>query len=256
MSKSSKAKSYGWKPDLPDLRDVKFSLVYRIPAKLPAKADLRAMCPPVEDQGQLGSCTAHALTGALETLENKDKLPLVQMSRLFVYYNERSLEHTVSSDSGAMIRDGIKTLAKQGCCVESKWPYAAARFAAKPTPACYRDGLEHQITSYQRIDTVDQMRACLAAGFPFVFGFTVYESFESQAVAKSGIVNMPKKTERSLGGHAVLAVGYDDKAKRFTVRNSWGPGWGIKGYFTIPYSYLASRDLSDDFWTIRRGEKM
>jgi C1A family cysteine protease len=67
---------------------------------------------------------------------------------------------------------------------------------------------------------------------------------------------MPKKTERTLGGHAVLAVGYDDKAKRFTVRNSWGPGWGIKGYFTIPYAYLASRDLADDFWTIRRGEKM
>ncbi len=247
---------YGWKPDFPDHRDVKFSLVYRVPAKLPAKTDLRAICPPVEDQGQLGSCTAHALTGALETLENKDRLPLVQMSRLFVYYNERSLEHTVSQDAGAMIRDGIKTLAKQGCCAESKWPYVISKFASKPGAACFKDGLEHQITSYQRIATVDQMRACLAAGFPFVFGFTVYESFESQAVAKTGTVNMPKKTEATLGGHAVLAVGYDDKAKRFTVRNSWGPGWGIKGYFTIPYAYLASRDLADDFWTIRRGERI
>jgi C1A family cysteine protease len=235
---------------------VRFSLVYRVPATLPARADLRPICPPVEDQGQLGSCTAHALTGALETLENKDKLPLVQMSRLFVYYNERAIEHTITQDSGAMVRDGIKALVKQGCCAESKWPYAVSKFTSKPTAACYKDGMDHQITSYQRIDTLDQMRACLAAGFPFVFGFTVYESFESQAVAKTGTVNMPKTTERPLGGHAVLAVGYDDKAKRFTVRNSWGPGWGIKGYFTVPYAYLESRDLADDFWTIRRGEKM
>jgi C1A family cysteine protease len=251
-----KPRPYGWKPDLPDQRDVRYSLVYRVPAKLPAKADLRAMCPPVEDQGQLGSCTAHALTGALETLENMDRLPLVQMSRLFVYYNERAIEHTVAQDSGAMIRDGIKTLVKQGCCAESWWPYVISKFTSKPAAACYKDGLEHQITSYQRIDTLDQMRACLAAGFPFVFGFTVYESFESQAVAKTGKVSMPKKTERTLGGHAVLAVGYDDKAKRFTVRNSWGPDWGIEGYFSMPYAYLASRDLADDLWTIRRGKKM
>jgi C1A family cysteine protease len=256
MRISKNSRPYGWKPDLPDQRDMRYSLVYRVPAKLPAKADLRPICPPVEDQGQLGSCTAHALTGALETLENMDRLPLVQMSRLFVYYNERAIEHTVAQDSGAMIRDGIKTLVKQGCCAESRWPYVISKFKSKPAPACYKDGLEHQITSYQRIDTLDQMRACLAAGFPFVFGFTVYESFESQAVAKTGKVSMPKKTERTLGGHAVLAVGYDDKAKRFTVRNSWGPDWGIEGYFSMPYAYLASRDLADDLWTIRRGKKM
>jgi C1A family cysteine protease len=218
--------------------------------------DLRPICPPVEDQGQLGSCTAHALTGALEVLESKDKLPVVQMSRLFVYYNEREIEHTVSSDSGAMIRDGIKSLVKQGACTEAKWPYVIPKFKSKPGAACFEDGLDHQVTSYQRIDTLDQMRACLAEGFPFVFGFTVYESFESQAVAKTGKVNMPGKSERTLGGHAVLAVGYDDARKRFTVRNSWGPNWGIKGYFTMPYEYLESRDLSDDFWTIRRGEEM
>ncbi len=247
---------YGWKPDIPDQRDLRYAAFYKIPRKLPPKADLRSLCPAVEDQGDLGSCTAHALTGALEVLERINGLPVEQMSRLFVYYNERALENSISSDSGAMLRDGIKTLVKQGACTEKKWPYVIAKFKAKPTPACFKEALDHQITDYQRIDTVDQMRACLADGFPFVFGFSVYESFETQAVAKTGNAPMPKPKERMLGGHAVLGVGYDDTKKRFIVRNSWGPDWGIKGYFTMPYEYLTSRDLSDDFWTIRRGELM
>ena len=155
-----------------------------------------------------------------------------------------------------MIRDGIKTLAKQGVCSEKQWPYKMSKYAVKPGPACYKQGLNHQITSYHRINTLDEMRACLAEGFPFVFGFTVYESFESQQVAKTGIVDMPKPGEKTLGGHAVMAVGYNDKQKRFIVRNSWGEDWGVKGYFTMPYDYVADRNLSDDFWTIRRGENM
>jgi C1A family cysteine protease len=249
-------RSYGWVPDLPDQRDLRYGAIYRIPKKLPARTDLRRLCPPVEDQGELGSCTAHALTGALEVLEKKDGLAVAHMSRLFVYYNERALEHTVSQDSGAMLRDGIKTLVKQGCCTEPKWPYRIAKFKAKPGAVCYKEAANHQVTSYQRIDTLDQMRACLAEGYPFVFGFTVYESFETQAVAKSGTVGMPGKRERALGGHAVLAVGYNDKQKRLLVRNSWGTNWGQKGYFTMPYAYVKSRDLADDFWTIRKGEKM
>ena len=247
---------YGWMPDLPDQRDYKFSAVYKIPAKLPASVDLRSQCPPVEDQGNLGSCTANALAGALEFLELKDNVKYADLSRLFIYYNERVIEHTVSSDSGAMLRDGIKTLAKQGVCAEAKWPYVIALFTKKPSAACYTDASNHQITSYQRLSTVDEMSSCLADGYPFVFGFTVYESFESAVVAQTGTVNMPKPGEKTLGGHAVVAVGYNDKQKRFTIRNSWGPGWGKKGYFTMPYSYLDNRDLSDDFWTIRRGELM
>jgi C1A family cysteine protease len=189
-------------------------------------------------------------------LEKKDKVSFVDMSRLFIYYNERVIEHSVDSDSGAMIRDGIKSLKKQGVCSEKSWPYVISKFTVKPNVACYKEALNHQITSYHRITTLDDMRQCLAEGFPFVFGFTVYESFESQTVAKNGIVNMPKSNEKVLGGHAVLAVGYNEKDKRFIVRNSWGTSWGIKGYFTMPYDYLSDRNLSDDFWTIRSAEAM
>jgi C1A family cysteine protease len=247
---------YGWVPDLPDKRDIMYSAVRRVPGKLPKSVDLRKFCPAVEDQGNLGSCTANALVGTLEFLEIRDKVTFEDLSRLFIYYNERVIEHTINSDSGAMIRDGIKTLKKQGVCSENIWPYNISKFTRKPDAACYKDALNHQIEAYQRLEKVDEMRGCLASGFPFVFGFTVYESFESAAVAKTGTVNMPKKSERVLGGHAVVAVGYNDTKKRFIVRNSWGVNWGQKGYFTMPYDYLADRNLSDDIWTIQRAENM
>jgi C1A family cysteine protease len=252
----TKKPGYGWVPDVPDQRDLMYGAVRPVPPTLPPHVDLRPTCPPVEDQGNLGSCTANALAGALEFLERKDNVSFIDVSRLFIYYDERVIENTVKSDSGAMLRDGIKTLAKQGVCSEKKWPYVVSKFAAKPTAACYKEALQHQITSYNRIVTVDEMRTCLAEGFPFVFGFTVYESFESQQVAQTGIVQLPQTGERTLGGHAVLGVGYDDATKRFIVRNSWGTGWGQQGYFTMPYDYLSNRNLSDDFWTVRRGENI
>jgi C1A family cysteine protease len=247
---------FGWIPDRPDQRDLMFSAVYKPIPKLPTSVDLQATFSAVEDQGSLGSCTANALVGALEFLENKDQVPFTDLSRLFIYYNERVIEHTVGSDSGAMLRDGIKTLAKQGVCSEKKWPYVISKFKSKPTKACYTDAAQHLITSYQRVRTLDDMRSCLAAGYPFVFGFTVYESFESSQVAKTGVVPMPAKGESVLGGHAVVAVGYNDSKKVFTVRNSWGTNWGQKGYFTIPYNYLTNSNLAGDMWTIRRQQGM
>jgi C1A family cysteine protease len=243
-------RNYGWRPDVPDQRDFLYSKIVRIPKKLPPRIDLINYCSAVEDQGELGSCTANAIAGNIEFLESLSTQSFEDKSRLFIYYNERALEGHVNEDSGAMIRDGIKVCAKYGACDELIWPYNINRFAVKPDKKAYTDGKEHLIVSYHRILTIDEMRACLAEGFPVVFGFAVYESFETQKVARTGIVNMPKKSERMLGGHAVMAVGYDDKAKRFLVRNSWGKDWGMNGYFTMPYKYLQT--LSDDFWTIRK----
>ncbi len=249
-------RGYGWVPDLPDQRDFLYRSIRVVPPVMPHQVDLRPSCSPVENQGNLGSCTANALVGALEFLENKNKKPFVDLSRLFIYYNERVIEHSVKTDSGAMLRDGIKTLAKQGVCREKIWPYVVSKFAVKPVAKCYKEAASHTITSYHRILTQDEMLECLAEGYPFVFGFTVYESFESPEVAQTGIVQMPQSGERVMGGHAVLAVGYDDGGKRFIVRNSWGPDWGMSGYFSMPFEYLSDRNLSDDFWTIRAGENI
>jgi C1A family cysteine protease len=251
-------RGYGWRPDIPDYRDHQYGVVHRILKKLPPKVDLRPDCPPVEDQGTLGSCTGNALAGALEFLERKGPKvkPFVDLSRLFIYYNERVLDNCVSVDSGAMIRDGIKTLAKQGVCSEKSWPYIISKFAEKPPASCFKEALKHQITEYQRLSTLDEVRDCLARGFPFVFGFSVYESFETQKVAKTGIMPMPSKKERMLGGHAVCGVGYDDAKKKLIVRNSWGKNWGMDGYFLMPYGYLTNKNLSDDFWTIRQAENL
>lgn len=246
-------RKYGWAPDLPDHRDYMYSAPQPVLAKLPPKKDLRQGCPAVYDQGQLGSCTANAISGAIQFDQKKQGLKTWVPSRLFIYYNERAIEGTVNSDSGAQIRDGVKSVANLGVCPESEWPYDINEFTDKPTAKCFTDAKKCEAVGYQRLVSTDlnQLRGCIASGYPFVFGFTVYDAFESPHVAKTGVLNMPGPKETVVGGHAVLAVGYDDTSQRFTVRNSWGKDWGLKGYFTIPYSYLTSTNLADDFWTIR-----
>jgi len=252
MTEPRKIARYGWIPDLPDERDHLYSAPRAYLGALPPFIDLRAQCPAVYDQGMLGSCTANAIGGAIEFDRLKQSLADFVPSRLFIYYNERVIEGTVNLDSGAMIRDGIKSVASQGVCPEPEWPYVIELFAEKPSAMAYKDAESDRAVSYQSlIQDLNQMRGCLASGYPFIFGFTVYESFESPVVAQTGHVPMPGPTERAVGGHAVLAVGYDDESQTFLVRNSWGTGWGMAGFFTMPYTYLIQPGLSDDLWTIR-----
>ena len=240
---------YGWLPDIPDQRDYLYRAIKPV-IRLPDRVDLRGLCPTIEDQGRLGSCTAQALAGNIEFLDNMADSIYTDTSRLFIYYNERVIIGTEDYDSGASLRDGIKTLKNSGACHEELWPYLIERFDRKPPLSCYTQAKKHCIQSYHRIASLKEMLTCLAEGYPFVFGFTVYESFESEAVAQTGVVHMPKKSETALGGHAVMAIGYYQKQKRFLVRNSWGEKWGISGYFTMPYRYLET--MAGDFWTIRK----
>lgn len=247
-----KIKRYGWVADLPDHRDLMYAAPMQVLTALPTSVDLRSECPAVYDQGQLGSCTANAIAAAIEFDLLKQKKSDFMPSRLFIYYNERAIEGTVDSDSGAQIRDGIKSVGSQGDCPETSWPYDISKFADKPPQSCYDDAVQHKAVQYERtIRDLNQMKGCLASGYPFVFGFTVYQSFESQDVAQTGHAPMPSASEQAVGGHAVVAVGYDDTQNWFIVRNSWGASWGMKGYFTLPYAYLLNANLSDDFWTIR-----
>ena len=260
---------FGWIPDLPDHRDLVYAAPVMAVRALPRKVDLRPKCPHVYNQEELGSCTANAIAAALEYNQMKQGLPdIFTPSRLFIYYNEREMEGTIEEDSGAMLRDGIKSVAKVGACPEEPtpqhpgpdgiWPYDPdyqARFMKRPPDVCYKVASSHQAILYYRvIRNLNQMKGCLASGYPFVFGFSVYESFQTDEVSSTGKVVMPSSSEQLLGGHAVIAVGYDDDQRRLIVRNSWGKDWGMDGYFTMPYAYLLDENLSDDFWTIRRVE--
>jgi C1A family cysteine protease len=253
---------YGWTPDLPDHRDLVYAAPHVVAKALPTQVDMTSKCPPVYDQGQLGSCTGNSIAGAVQFEQLKLKIPDFPPSRLFIYYNERVIEHTVTSDAGAQIRDGIKSVAKLGVCAETLWPYSDQNtdpdpcpdcpYAKKPSANCFTEAKKTKVTVYQRLTPIlNTLKGCLADGYPFVFGFTVYTSFEGPEVAKTGIIPMPGPNEKVAGGHAVLAVGYDDTKQQFIVRNSWGTSWGRDGYFRMPYAYLTDPNLADDFWTIR-----
>jgi C1A family cysteine protease len=225
----------------------------RVLAALPKSCDLRRHYAPVLDQGELGSCTANAIANAhrydqMKQGSGRHFLP----SRLFICYNERAIEGTVKEDAGAQIRDGIKTLAKQGACPENLCPYDVIKFARRPPATGYREAEKPLAIVYRRLaPTLTQLKGCLAEGYPFVFGFSVYESFESAEVARTGKASLPGKDEHNIGGHAVLATGYDDRRQSFIIMNSWSAKWGDKGYFTLPYAYLTKAGLADDFWTVR-----
>jgi C1A family cysteine protease len=244
---------HGWVPDLPDHRDSHYAAPAKLLRTLPARVDLRKNCPPVYHQGRLHSCTANAIAAAIQFGKMKQAHPeILRPSRLFIYYNERAIERSIHSDCGAQIRTGIKSVAKRGVCHEGLWPYRQKRFRHKPRRNCYTEAKKHPALTYYRVRrTLPQLKACLASGYPFIFGFTVYESFHSKKVRQTGRAFMPVRRDKVRGGHAVLAVGYEDAQRRFIIRNSWGGKWGMGGYFTLPYDYCINHHLSEDFWTIR-----
>lgn len=216
---------------------------------LPVKVDLRRHWNFVYDQGQLGSCTSQAICSLLH-FDNASLLP----SRLLHYYNERALDGDISIDAGSTLSQGINALVYYGICQEKDWPYSIEKFAVHPPDGVYQKARAHKIYSYRHVrQTLQDMKAALASNIPFVFGILVYESFESDSVAMTGVVPLPNPTiETLLGGHALCAVGYDDKKQAFIVRNSWGSGWGDRGYCYIPYSYLVDRGLTSDLWVIEK----
>ena len=240
---------FHWVPDKLDKRDYIYQLSSNNP---PASVDLRNYATPVEDQGQLGSCTGHAIAEAIEIL-NKKNGKSTEVSRMFIYYYERLLEGTVNYDSGAYIRDGIKATYTYGAPLETFWPYNVSKFRASPSSAAINDAARRKVTLYERAMDFNACINSLANGYPVIVGFTVYSSFVSGNWYRT-TANMPYPNTRSesvLGGHAVLLVGYNNNTQRFIVKNSWGPGWGDKGYFYMPYQVIQNTSMSGDFWVIK-----
>jgi len=216
--------------------------------------DLRPGCPPVYDQGSLNACSAHAIAAALwfDELERAGST-VPGPSRLFLYYNERARQDLVGTNAPVSLRDGYRSIEHTGTCPESRWPYDVARFARKPSPACYRAARDLRVIAYARVrQEAMSLRGALAQRHPIAFGISVFESFESPRVRRTGRVPVPGHDEHHLGGHALLLVGYDDARRVFIARNSWGPRWGLGGYCEMPYAYALNPALAWDFWIARR----
>lgn len=269
VNKTRDGRVLNWNPQLPDLRDLKYNRKFTkfLPRKLslPAKVDLRNVDSPIFDQGQEGSCTANASAGMADFLEIKKGLSanphlnpeeyisgkFTPASRAFVYWCERAFMGDTGEDNGAYVRTSAQVFSQKGACSEPTWPYGPDTLYPEPPTAAWAEAAGHKIVSYQALQTTTDMLDCLASGYPFIFGVTLYGSFESQYTAETGVVTIPSMFESPIGGHALCAVGYDQKEEIFIVRNSWGTGWGDNGYCYFPFAYLANQDLASDFWTFR-----
>lgn len=263
-------RKWGWKPSLPDQRAKKYKnhREMAIPVALPPKISIQSQMSPVENQGQLGTCVAHATAAALEFLELMElraKSGGVEVfpdnkfdpiSRLFLYYNSCAIDGDPGQDNGTTNTSMMQAIRKWGIARESLWPYLPLMVSKPPVVSAYKEGAGHLVlTDYQLDNTIiDQLKKCLVSGYPFIFGISVYSSFMSEAVAESGLVPMPQMSEELLGGHDLCCVGYDDLVAggSFLIRNSWGTDWGLQGYCWIPYAYLTSSQLGSDYWTIRK----
>jgi C1A family cysteine protease len=256
-------RKYGFKKSPPQPTDKTYSLhsgLFSAGTPLPASVDLRSKCPPVYDQGELGSCTANAGCCAVEfdmiAQGEKDTTP----SRMFLYFVERDTDGDVNDDGGSTLRTCIQCIDTYGVCDEPLWPYNIDNFTVKPSNQCYVQALTRKgLNAFSLNQNLYELQHCLAVySRPFVFGITLYDSFESDAVASNGIVPMPHvHHEKCLGGHAITCVGYksDHSAAGsgyFIIRNSWGPNWGDKGYFYLPYAYVLNPALASDFWCVQK----
>lgn len=252
-------KWYGWKRGLPDIRDKKFTLAAHniIPSVIPASIDRSHQCVAVMDQGELGCCVPHSVTAVMRFDRLKQGFADRPLSRLQNYYDGRRLEGTLKSDSGLEIRDAIKCAVKTGIGPESLWPYNIAKFARRPPLICYAGAFFNQATVYEAVDTsIDGIKAVLAAGYLVIIGISIYSSFESDAVTKTGIIPMPDaEKDKLLGGHCMYLHGYSAATPKYVDgRNHWNTDWGDQGDFHIPWDYLSNSNLAGDFWTIRTVE--
>lgn len=285
-------RAFGWIPDLPDFRDYsqetpsvrvllepegrtggKAGAGRKRKADRPPTVDLRAFCSPVEDQGGLGSCTANAGSGLIEYYERRAFGRHLEASRLFLYKTTRNLMR-VEGDVGAYLRTTIGAMVLFGVPPEDHWPYdeGPKAFDREPPAFCYAFAQNFKTIRYYRHDgpgiaaeqTLDRVKAHLASGHPSMFGFTVYSSIEE--ADSRGAIPFPAPRERILGGHAVVAAGYDDRIEiansekgekastgALLIRNSWGEAWGDRGYGWLPYEYLR-RGLAEDFWSVLKKD--
>lgn len=245
-------KRFGWKRDLPDFRDLLFSVPISREV-IPAAVDLRGLCPPIYDQDGTNSCVGNSVAAvchANELAQQAKSKPTIP-SRLFIYYNARKAIGEERMDNGATIRDAVKSLRRYGFCPEAWWPFRADIVTKTPPKKDYDIAKKEIINQYARVaQDANAIEATLAQKRFIVFGFAVYDNLLSGQVARSGTLTLPLSNERLLGGHAVVLVGYDRAARTFLVRNSWGINWGKQGYFTMPYDYVLNPNLAADFWTM------
>lgn len=273
---SLRRRDFGWLADYPDFRDYtiyhdqvaailkKTKRQKSTPIKLNSAVDLRTWCSPVEDQGSLGSCTAHAGVGIIEYFQKRSFGKHLDASRLFLYKVTRNLMHA-SGDTGAFLRNTMAAIALFGVPPEEYWPYEITEFDKEPPAFCYAFAQNYQAIQYFRLDpsgsspseTLVRIKEQLAAGIPAMFGFTVYSSIDE--AAQTGKIPFPSAGEKVEGGHAVAAVGYDDRMKiknttgAFLIRNSWGEGWGEQGYGWLPYEYVL-KGVAVDWWCLIKSE--
>lgn len=267
MSNLAERETYGWLPDIPDHRD----LLFKMPSSqvlrgLPARFDLRELGKsPIYDQGDIGSCVACAVAGAIEyEMSRRPRDPKVsafvqakrvfEPNRLFIYYGAREIIGLTAEDSGCHIRDAMKVVYNVGAPRETGWKYSdrGDKFAKRPPKAQYKSAPFHKITSYKSVPVdINAIKAALAEGLPVIFGVAIFESFFRNS---NGNIPMPSLREQMLGGHAMRVMDWDDSTRTCGFDNSWGESWGTKGTGRIPYDYIGNRQLGGDYWVLTDPE--